>query len=128
MHKEQKFFLCKHCGNLVGLVDNAGVPMFCCGEAMTELVPNTVDASQEKHVPVVKVSGGVVEVEVGSVPHPMLPEHHIAWIYLQTEQGGHRKNLSVPGEPKARFAMTVEERPVAVFAYCNLHGLWKTDC
>jgi len=126
--KEQKFFLCKHCGNLVGLVDNAGVPLVCCGEQMAELTPNTVDASKEKHVPTVKVSGNEVAVEVGSAPHPMLAEHHIPWVYLQTDQGGQRKNLSAPAEPKVRFALTDNDRPVAVFAYCNLHGLWKADC
>ena len=128
MPKEQKFYLCKRCGNLVGLVDNAGVPMTCCGEEMTELKPNTVDAAHEKHLPVVKVAGGEVSVEIGSVAHPMLPEHHIAWVYAQTEQGGQRKNLNVAGEPKVRFAMTGGDRAVAVFAYCNLHGLWKMDC
>jgi len=126
MQKEQKFFLCKHCGNLVGLINNADVPMICCGRKMTELVPNTVDAASEKHVPAVKVSGGEVSVAVGSVAHPMLPEHHIAWVYLQTEGGGQRKALAE--EPKARFLLTDDDKPVTVFAYCNLHGLWKADC
>jgi len=127
MQREHKFFLCKHCGNLVGLVSNAGVPLFCCGEKMRELVPNTADAAQEKHLPVVKVSNGEVSVEIGSVTHPMLPEHHINWIYLQTEHGGQRKKLNAPENPKARFTL-VDDRPIAVLAYCNLHGLWKTDC
>ncbi len=122
---EQKFFICKHCGNLIGMVQNAGVPVVCCGEKMVELVPNTVDAAKEKHVPVVAVSGATVAVEVGSVPHPMQPEHFIDWIYLQTVQGGQRKALSVPGEAKATFALTDGDKPIAVFAYCNLHGLWK---
>ena len=124
---EQKFFVCKHCGNLVGLVANKGVPLVCCGENMTELVPNTVDAAKEKHVPVVCVTGTEVEVTLGSVAHPMLPEHHIAWVYLLTACGGQRKCLSVPGEPTTRFALTGDDHAIAAYAYCNLHGLWKAD-
>lgn len=88
MSQEQKFFICKHCGNLVGMIHNAGVKIICCGEPMTELVPNTTDAAGEKHLPVVEVSGKQVTVSVGSVPHPMTEEHHIAWVYLQTAKGG----------------------------------------
>ena len=128
MRKEQKFFLCKLCGNLVALVESAGVPLFCCGEMMMELSPNTADAAKEKHIPTVKVSGSEVYVEVGSVSHPMQPEHHIPWIYLQTEKGGQRKHLAVPGEAKTRFIMTDDDKPLVVFSYCNLHGLWKTMC
>ena len=122
---ETKFFVCKHCGNLIGMIENSGVPIVCCGEKMTELVANTVDASLEKHTPVVNVNGDKIEVVVGSVEHPMLEEHFIKWIYLETKKGGQRKALK-PGEsPKATFVVTDDE-PVAVYAYCNLHGLWKT--
>lgn len=128
MKSQQKFFLCKHCGNLVGLLNNAGVPMICCGEPMVELVPNTTDAAQEKHVPVVTAKGREISVNVGSAAHPMTQEHHIAWVYLQTNQGGHRKSLEADEAPEVRFALTEGEKPLAVFAYCNLHGLWKTEC
>lgn len=128
MKKEQKFFRCESCGNLVGLVDDAGIPLICCGQKMAELTPNTSDASKEKHLPLVSVSGDEVSVEIGSVTHPMQPEHHIAWVYVQTERGGQRKNLDEAGDPKVRFAVTDDDRAVAVFAYCNLHGLWKADC
>ena len=122
---ETKFFVCKHCGNLIGMIENSGVPVVCCGEKMTELVANTVDASLEKHTPVVTVDGDKIEVVVGSVEHPMLEEHFIKWIYVETKKGGQRKTLK-PGEaPKAAFVVTDDE-PVAVYAYCNLHGLWKT--
>lgn len=122
---ETKFFVCKHCGNLIGMIENSGVPVVCCGEKMTELVANTVDASVEKHTPVVTVNGDKIEVVVGSVEHPMLEEHFIKWIYVETKKGGQRKSLK-PGEaPKAAFVVTDDE-PVAVYAYCNLHGLWKT--
>lgn len=123
---EIRFYVCEHCGNIVGLIHNAGVPMMCCGQKMTELTPNTVEASVEKHLPVANVDGDKVYVEIGSNPHPMLPEHHIVWVYLQTDRGGQRKCLEVGGEPKVTFALA-DEKPVAVFAYCNLHGLWKTD-
>ena len=84
-----KFFKCQTCSNVAVKMVDSTVPMFCCGKKMEELIPNTVDASGEKHVPVVtKLDGGKIKVEVGSVAHPMLPEHHIAFIYVETEKGG----------------------------------------
>ena len=126
MCKNQKFFICKHCGNLIGLIDNKGVPMVCCGENMTELVPNTVEASIEKHLPVVNADGNSVTVEIGSVPHPMEGAHQIAFVYVETQRGGQRKCLTPGQEPKVTFSF-VDDNPVAVYAYCNLHGLWKTE-
>ena len=126
MCNNQKFFICKHCGNLFGLIENKGVPMICCGEEMHELVPNTVEASTEKHLPVVTVLGDNISVEVGSVPHPMEDAHYISFIYVETECGGQRKCLKPGAAPQASFCFT-EDKPVAVYAYCNLHGLWKTD-
>jgi superoxide reductase len=121
---ESRFFVCKHCGNLIGMINCSGVPIVCCGEPMTELVPGSVDASQEKHVPVVTVEGNTVTVEIGAVAHPMTEEHYIEWIYLETTNGGQRKALK-PGEaPKATFALT-DGKPVSAYAYCNLHGLWR---
>jgi len=121
-----KFFVCRHCGNLTGLIENKGVPMVCCGEKMAELVPNTVEASAEKHLPTWVASEDHVTVLVGSVLHPMEQAHHIAFVYLETERGGQRKSLK-PGEsPVLTFAFA-EDKPLAVYAYCNLHGLWKTE-
>lgn len=123
---ENRFYVCKTCGNLIGMIHCSGVEIICCGEPMTELVPGVQDASLEKHVPVVTALGDTVTVEVGSVAHPMVPEHWIQWIYLQTEKGGQRKALD-PGEaPRAVFTL-IDDKPVAAFEYCNLHGLWKTD-
>ncbi|MFZ2538334.1 MAG: desulfoferrodoxin family protein [Oscillospiraceae bacterium] len=122
---EQKFFRCTHCGNLIGLINNAGIPLICCGEKMQELVANTTQASTEKHLPEVTVSGDTVTVQIGSVIHPMLEEHHIEFIYLQTENGGQRKSLKVGEEPVAVFKV-VDDKPIAVFEYCNLHGLWTS--
>jgi superoxide reductase len=120
----KKFFVCKHCGNMIGLLHDAGVPMMCCGEKMVELVPNTTDAAQEKHVPVATVEGNKVVVNVGSVDHPMLDEHWIQWVYLETDKGGHRKVLNPGEKPNVVFALTEDEKPIAVYEYCNLHGLW----
>ena len=120
----KKFFVCKHCGNMIGLLHDAGVPMMCCGEKMVELVPNTTDAAQEKHVPVATVEGNKVVVNVGSVDHPMVTEHWIQWVYLETDKGGHRKVLNPGEKPHVVFALTEDEKPVAVYEYCNLHGLW----
>ena len=124
--KETKFFICEHCGNIVGVIHDAGVPMMCCGQKMTQLVPGTVEASVEKHLPVVTADGDKVKVEIGSVAHPMAEEHSILWVYLQTDKGGQRKNLAVGEAPSVEFTLC-DEKPVAVYAYCNLHGLWKTE-
>ncbi len=123
---ENRFYICEHCGNIIGLIRNAGVPMMCCGQKMTLLEPGTVEASHEKHIPVATVEGNTVKVEIGSVAHPMTEEHKIEWVYLQTNRGGQRKCLCVDGAPSVTFALA-DETPVAVYAYCNLHGLWKAD-
>lgn len=123
---EKKFYICRHCGNIAGMINDAGVPLVCCGEKMDVLTANTVDASQEKHVPAVTVEGNEVIVNVGTVAHPMIPEHSILWIYLETENGGQRKVLKPGDAPEAKFTVT-NDKPIAVYAYCNLHGLWKTN-
>ncbi|HIU64943.1 MAG TPA: desulfoferrodoxin [Candidatus Avacidaminococcus intestinavium] len=123
--REVKFFICKHCGNLITMLNSTPVPVDCCGEHMTELVANTVDAAQEKHVPVVKVEGNTVSVVVGSVAHPMIEAHYIQWIYLVTEQGEQVKHLTPNSEPTAVFALAEGDKFVAAYEYCNLHGLWK---
>ena len=119
-----KFFKCRHCGNVVTKVVDSGIPVVCCGEKMEELIPNTVEASGEKHIPVVtRINDCSIKVEVGSVAHPMLPEHHIAFIYVKTENGGIRVDLT--DKPEAVIC-TCSSKPIAVYEYCNLHGLWKT--
>ena len=123
---ETRFYICEHCGNLVGIINKAGVPIMCCGQKMTRLEPGKTEASHEKHIPVVTVNGNAVTVKVGSAAHPMTQEHSIMWVYLQTDKGGQRKCLEVGAEPVAEFAL-VNEKPIAVYAYCNLHGLWKAD-
>ena len=122
-----KFYVCTHCGNIVAFANDAGVPIVCCGQKMAELVPNTVEASVEKHLPVISQEGNIVTVTVGSVDHPMGEEHLIDWVALETQQGNQRKHLIVDGEPKVQFALVEGDAVVAAYAYCNLHGLWKAE-
>ena len=122
---ELKFFRCNHCGNIIVKIKDSSVPVVCCGENMQELVPGTTDAAVEKHLPVYKANGSSVSVTVGSVLHPMLPEHSINWICLQTNKGFQLKYLNPGEEPKAVFALADGEKVEAVYEYCNLHGLWK---
>lgn len=120
-----KFYRCEHCGNIITFLNNAGVPVMCCGQKMTELVPGTVDAAVEKHVPVLVQEGGVATVKVGAVEHPMIPEHFIEWIALETKQGSQVKYLKAGEKPEAAFTLAAGDEIVNVYAYCNLHGLWK---
>lgn len=120
-----KFFVCEHCGNMVTFLNNVGVPVMCCGQKMTELVPGTVDAAVEKHIPVAETNGNMVTVKVGAVEHPMIPEHFIQWVALETNQGCQIKYLKPETKPVATFALAEGEEVVGVYAYCNLHGLWK---
>ncbi len=122
---EIKFFKCNHCGNIIAYVKSSGVPVICCGEKMQEIIPNTVDASYEKHVPVVSVNDNQVTVNIGSAQHPMIPEHYIEWVCLQTTQGNQRKILKAGSLPQCCFSICNEDKVEAVYAYCNLHGLWK---
>ncbi len=121
-----KFYICEKCGNIVEKIQDSGVTPVCCGQKMTELRAGTVEASREKHIPVVSVSENCVQVVVGSVLHPMAEEHNISWVYLETDKGGARKQLNPGDEPRVVFALA-DEKPQAVYAYCNLHGLWKTE-
>lgn len=124
---EKRFFICKHCGNTIGLIKDAGVKIKCCGENMSELIPGTVEASTEKHIPVATIEGNTVNVVIGSVIHPMQPDHKIEWVYLETNQGGQRKHIAESEKPETSFALAEGETPIAVYAYCDLHGLWKAD-
>ncbi|MBQ3104428.1 MAG: desulfoferrodoxin [Lachnospiraceae bacterium] len=122
---KQKFLICEHCKNIVAMVQDKGVPVMCCGQKMTELIPGTSDGATEKHVPVYTVDGSTVHVTVGDVEHPMLPEHYIQWIALETTNGSQIKELQPGQPPKADFVLAEGESVVAVYEYCNLHSLWK---
>ncbi len=122
---EMKFYQCAHCGKIIAVVKETSVPVMCCGQKMQEIVPGTTDAAVEKHVPVYEVNGNIVTVCIGSVAHPMLEEHYIEWVSLQTKGGNQRKALKPGDEPKVCFAICDGDEVEAVYAYCNLHSLWK---
>lgn len=122
---EQKFYTCENCDNIITMIRNAGISAKCCGKEMKEIKPGTTDAATEKHVPVYKVEGNLVRVNVGSVEHPMQQEHYIEWVFLQSKQGNQWKELRSEGKPEVCFALCEGDEVEAVYAYCNLHGLWK---
>ena len=122
-----KFYRCAHCGNIIYKVLDTGVPVVCCGQKMEELIPGTTDGAVEKHVPAVSVEGKTVSVKVGSVEHPMVEAHYIQWIALETKKGVSFRHLSHTDAPEAVFVVADDDEPVAVYEYCNLHGLWKAD-
>ena len=123
--KNTKFYICPHCRNIAEMVYDTDIPLFCCGEQMAQLIPGTVEASKEKHVPEVRVTENAVEVNVGSVDHPMETVHWIEWVQLVTDKGSSRRFLKPGDAPHVRFLLE-DEKPLEVYAYCNLHGLWKT--
>ena len=130
MHKKEygmevRFYRCAMCGQIVEMIEKKMCPVMCCGKPMEEIVPGTTDASLEKHVPVWEVKDGKVFVTVGATEHPMLDVHYIEWIVLQTKDGVQRKALKPGDAPKAVFALLEGDEVEAVYAYCNLHSLWK---
>ena len=122
-----QFYRCNHCGNIIVFMENKGVPVMCCGEKMTELVPGATDGAFEKHVPVIEQNGSQVKVSVGSVAHPMMEEHYIQFIVLETKQGFAKKDLKPGDVPAAEFVLSEGDEVVAAYEYCNLHGLWKAE-
>ncbi|MGI6217964.1 MAG: desulfoferrodoxin family protein [Coriobacteriales bacterium] len=122
-----KFYKCNICGRIVGVIVDSGSQLVCCGQPMEELVPNTVDAAAEKHVPVISTEGTAVNVKVGEVEHPMVDDHYIQWIYIKTEQGGQHKSLKPGDKPEAVFELAGGDKLVAAYAYCNKHGLWMAE-
>ncbi|MBC5995269.1 desulfoferrodoxin [Romboutsia ilealis] len=127
MNNSKKFLICSVCGNMVGMIEDKGPKLVCCGKKINELVANTTEASVEKHIPVVNIDNNKVKIQVGSTLHPMTQEHHISWIYLLTTQGGQRKSLEIDNDPIVEFALTENDKLLEVYAYCNLHGLWKLE-
>ena len=121
------YYKCNVCNNILGSAEEKDLNISCCNEHMYKLVPNTVDASKEKHLPVVNVKGNIVEVVVGSDLHPMMAEHHISWVAIETREGRQRKNLVLDAEPKVTFALVEGDEIVSACADCNLHGLWRLN-
>ncbi len=122
-----KFYLCETCKNIITKLADSKVPVVCCGKPMKELVPGAVDGALEKHVPAVIIEGNTVKVQIGEVIHPMMPEHYIQFIALETKNGVQIKNLKAGEEPKAEFVLADGDEAVAVYEYCNLHGLWVKE-
>ncbi len=123
---KERFYVCRQCGNLFGLINDSGVPIKCCGQNTEALISNTTDGAAEKHVPTVEIKGDKAFVKIGEVAHPMIEQHFIEWIYLETENGGQRRILKPGEQPEAEFCLS-NDTPVAVYEYCNIHGLWKKD-
>lgn len=121
-----KFYKCKVCGKVIAMLKDSGAPTICCGEEMVEIHAGTTDGAVEKHVPVITTHDNIVEINVGSVAHPMEDKHYIEWIALQSKQGIHIKTLEPGQEPKATFAVVDGNQVNEAYAYCNLHGLWSS--
>jgi superoxide reductase len=126
MKYDRMFMKCEICGNIIGVIEDNGVTPECCGQGMTLLKPNTVDAAKEKHVPVAVLEGNKLTVQVGSTLHPMTVEHHIAWIAVAQGRRTQRVTLDPTGSPVATFYVD-ESEPITMYEYCNLHGLWAAD-
>ncbi len=120
-----KVCICELCGNQITFLNDAGVMPSCCGQEMTEIKANSIDASNEKHVPVIEVNGDVVIVKIGSVEHPMQEQHFIEYIVLETNLGKMRRILKPGDAPVATFRLVEGETVVGAYEHCNLHGLWK---
>ena len=121
-----EFYRCRHCGNTIAFVKKSGVPIICCGEEMQKVTENTVEASTEKHVPVIQREGSKVTVTVGSIEHPMEEKHYIEWIALETKAGNQRKILEPGQKPQAVFYIAEDDEVIKAYEHCNLHGLWST--
>ena len=121
-----KFYECRSCGNIINYQREVRQGVSCCGRVMLEMEPNMVDASSEKHKPVVEENGRNVLVHVGEIPHPMENVHHIQWVILETSRGYYKRHLQPGAAPVARFTMQEDEEVRSVYEYCNLHGLWKS--
>ena len=128
MQKEPKFYINKDTNTIVEVIDNPENILFTekCS-AFTELVPNTSEGASEKHLPVIERDSQHITVKVGSIFHPMTEEHSIGWVYLQTNAGCQRVHLKPDAEPVAHFFLQEGDEPIAAYAYCNLHGFWKTE-
>lgn len=124
---KEKYYICPHCGNICATIKESGVPLMCCGEKMKELIPGTVEAAHEKHIPVYSIDKNVVNVQVGSILHPMIEQHYIEWIEIKTKQGIQRKYLKPGDLPKASFVLSDDDELESIYEYCNLHGLWKSN-
>ena len=116
-----KLYKCKKCGKVINILDNKDTDTICCNELMEELIPNTVDASYEKHIPSVSIEDNMIYVQIGEVEHPMTEEHYIKWIMCEYKDAYIVKELKPNEKPVAYFDY---KEGIKIYAYCNLHGLW----
>lgn len=121
---KMKFYRCKHCGNIIAMVEESGVKVECCGDVMEEIIANTMDGAIEKHIPVYEIINNKVHVSIGEVEHPMSEDHYIQWIAIQTSNGNQRKCLKPGDKPEVCFALCEGDKVEAIYEYCNIHGLW----
>lgn len=121
-----KFFICSICHNIVELIDDRGVPLFCCGKPMQALIPNQNETSSEKHKPIYTLNDTSIIVNLGKENHPMEEKHYISWVQIETNHGTQRKKLKPTDKPQVIFPLLEDEKIKSIFAYCNIHGLWET--
>lgn len=124
--EEIKLYRCNICGNIVMVMNDSGVVPECCGTQMEQLTVNREDAAFEKHLPVVTAGAGWVQVDVGSILHPMKENHYIEWIAVLTDCGLHLRKLNPGDRPGAGFMLNGEHM-MAAYAFCNVHGLWMSQ-
>lgn len=125
MKNERSFFRCESCGNIVGIIEDGGGTLVCCGKEMRGLKPNAVEAAKERHVPAIKRDGNKLVVQVGALEHPMTEEHSMMWIAVAQGNVTQRARLEVMRKPRAEFF--IDDGSVTVYAYCNQHGLWSAE-
>ena len=123
MAERSDVYKCEVCGNIVEVLNGGGGSLVCCGQPMSLLTENTVDAAKEKHVPVIEKNGDTIVVKVGEVAHPMEEKHYIQWIELLADGKSYIQFLAPGQTPQATFTVTADQ--ITVREYCNLHGLWK---
>jgi superoxide reductase len=125
MAKLMSVYKCERCGNIIQVLHGDQCKIRCCAQDMVWIKPNTVDAAQEKHIPVIEKSGDNIKVKIGSVPHPMEDDHFIEWIQLLADDVYCSAFLKPGGAPEK--VINIEGDNLSAFAYCNLHGLWKGE-
>ena len=123
-----KFYKCNLCGQIVDMIKETKVPMICCGDTMSEIIPKTnEDGLSEKHIPVINLKKGKLVVNIGEIPHPMTSEHFIEWVAIVTNKGNQRKCLKPGDAPIVTFMLEKDELVKEIYAYCNIHSLWKLE-
>ena len=124
MTRKQQIYKCEVCSNIVEMLHEGVGELVCCNQPMKLYEENIVDASREKHVPVIEKTENGFKVKVGSIPHPMEEKHYIEWIEVIADGKAYRQFLKPGDAPEAIFMIAASE--IIAREYCNLHGLWKS--